>query len=134
MLKECPQLHKLQLCKELKPPPCSQRSNNYSAYRHDALKLYEWNHREIFFPLKIANSSDGDNVESSLPDLDFIPTLVYSKIQKTSSCVCSVDQSKLLSLSPPPLFHSLFVSFLYTHTRHDCLSLNSIYSHLHILP
>ena len=61
---EHPQLHKLQLCKELKIPPYSWGSNNYSADRHNALKLYEWIMEGFFFShWRFANTSDGDTAE-----------------------------------------------------------------------
>lgn len=121
---EHPQLHKLQLCKELKIPPCSWRSNNYSADGRDALKLYEWIMGGFFFShWRFANTSDGDTAERN----------ARFRFHSASGQFWNPEVFLLCALRLR-LIH--IDSHTHWFTGYDCwiLSLNSIYSHFHFLP
>lgn len=108
------------LCKELKLPSCSWRSNSYSAYRHDALKLYEWNHR-FFFPLEICKLIRWRHCRKLLARFRF---------HSASGLFWNSD----FLLYALWITASFSVSLSLTYQQGTIVSLNSVYSHFHILP
>lgn len=95
ILKECPQLHKRQLWKELKPLLHSCRSSHQGACGYDALKLQEQNHTLIFLRkiCKLIRWRQHKKVDSQI-QISF--QLKSVKKYRELPFVCFVNQSKLL--------------------------------------